>query len=83
MVPPFSQQWQRTAKTVKTVRVFVSFFLTTESEQGSIHKEKKYVPISAEHHKELNSFERHLRCLRDFMGVALRYSAKERFGKKL
>lgn len=54
----------------KTVRVLVSFFLTTECAQSSgqpIHKEKFNVPISAEHHSELHSFKRHLL---DFTGLA-------------
>ena len=42
----------------------------------SIHKEKLNVPISAEHHKELNSFRHHLH---DFTGLLLRPSIKERF----
>ena len=57
------------ADPVKTVRVLVSFYLTTESDQNSgqlIHKEKFNVPISTENHRELNILKCHLH---DFTGL--------------
>ena len=58
------------ADPVKTIRVLVSFYLTTESGQTSgqpIHKEKFSVPISKENHWELNIFKRHVH---DYTGLA-------------
>ena len=58
------------ADPVETIRILVSFYLTTESGQTSgqpIHKEKFSVPISKENHWELNIFKRHLH---DFIGLA-------------
>ena len=62
------------AEPVKTVRVLVSFYLTTESGQTSgqpIHKEKFNVPISTENHKEITIFKRHLHDFTGLVDIAL------------
>ena len=59
---------------VKTVRVLVSFYLTTESGKTSgqpIHKEKFNVPISTENHTELYIFKRHLPDFTGLVDIAL------------
>ena len=53
--PSLKAMAANSADPIKTVRVLVSFYLTTESEQTSgrpIHKEKFKVPISTENHTE-------------------------------
>ena len=62
------------ADPVKTVRVLVSFYLTTESGQNSgqpIHKKKFNVPILTENHKELNILKRHLHDFTGLVDIAL------------